>query len=234
MTYQFKPRKKSRKPMEISIMQIVKASGFEAEFLAAIEKKEEFHLKVENEPYMPLVIEVVFGGFVSVSHSFIQNGDNMYDPEIVFNTAKKWSPVGITQSPMGISRHLEYEKAVEGYYIPGVAQLANMWALNLRSQGFADDDCTFTSLTHTVKQTAEPMEYPEENYQAAIERQKFDEESVIDNAMASMERNGNFDFEKDTVDEYLPPANQPEPSKIDGINEYNPFVAGGGTGFDLY
>ena len=48
-----------------------------------------FHIRVENAPYMPLVIEGIGEGprgqrAVSVAHYYSQNGDAMRDPEMCF------------------------------------------------------------------------------------------------------------------------------------------------------
>ena len=137
-----------RKPMQISVGRIVAAAGSTSEFEQSIASGKEFHLSVKNGSYQRLVIEVIGGtGHVSVAHVYQQNFDTMYDPEIVFNPDFKWSCIGITQSPVGRSRHLNSDQANAGYYLPGVATLADVWARNLRDQGFDSKDCEFSSLT---------------------------------------------------------------------------------------
>ncbi len=79
---------------------------------------------------MRLVIEVVGKEEVSIAHYYTQNGDAMRDPEIVFGV--RWLPIEITQDPVGI-----YRRAEPGYYLRGVIGLADMWAMNIRQQGFA-------------------------------------------------------------------------------------------------
>ena len=48
-----------------------------------------FHFRIENDPYMPLVIEGIGRGprrqpAISVAHYYTQNGDSMRDPEMCF------------------------------------------------------------------------------------------------------------------------------------------------------
>lgn len=68
----------------------------------------ENYLRITNEPYMPLVIEVVSGPHpngayeVSVAHYGEQNGDAMRDPEILFHVLPHfeewiWTPIFIQQ-----------------------------------------------------------------------------------------------------------------------------------------
>lgn len=102
------------------------------------------HLRLEMPPYMPLVIKVVAPNQVSVSHVFEQNGDVMYDPEIVFYTARpNWFPIKITQHPLGINQrvaaisdnNLEILDALEQ---KNIIEFAELWAENIRGQGWFD------------------------------------------------------------------------------------------------
>lgn len=131
-----------RTPMEVTIAGLVEAAGLTNEFDAARVTGESFHLRVDNEPFMRLVVEIVAPSEVSVAHYYQQNGDAMRDPEIVFGT--NWLPVEITQDPIG-----SYRRAKEGYYLTGVQDLARIWAANIRHQGFIKRG-TFSSETHTV------------------------------------------------------------------------------------
>jgi hypothetical protein len=122
----------NRKPMQVTIEAIVQNAGRMEEFEKAIEGCQSFHLSVERKGYMRLVIEVTPMGEVSVAHYYTQNGDAMRDPEIVF-LPDCWLPVEITQDPVGI-----YQRANPGRYLKGANQLANVWAMNLRHQGFTE------------------------------------------------------------------------------------------------
>ncbi len=132
-----------RTPMEVTVTELIAAAGMTAAFAAALRVGGEFHLRIENPPYMCLVIEVVAAGEISLAHYYYQNGDSMRDPEIVFNA--QWLPIEITQDPVGY-----YRRADAGYYLSGVQGLARLWAANIRAQGFARRG-TFTSRTHDIQ-----------------------------------------------------------------------------------
>ena len=128
-----------RKPMQVSIESICKAHGKLAEFETAIKDGGEFHLRLEQDGYMPLVIEHIGGGEVSIAHYFTQNGDAMRDPEIVFQVVSgkhplNWRPVEITQDPMGIYRRRTITTAHQ--FDASVAGLVRIWAHNLKHQGW--------------------------------------------------------------------------------------------------
>jgi hypothetical protein len=104
-------------------------------------------IKIENEGFMPLVIEWIGQGpngsnFISVAHYYEQNGDLMRDPEMVFLVACDiWTPYSYQQDNLGL-----YQQAmdIEGNEVrriyPKVSkdlrQFSAFWDRNLRSQGF--------------------------------------------------------------------------------------------------
>lgn len=107
----------------------------------------EAHLRLNNEPYMPLVIEKVGKDFVSVAHYYEQNGDLVADPEVVFYTGYgEWVPVEMTQPPMmimgraigGTQRLVTFEDGKAVRYAPkqqaSVASFCRTWAKNIREQ----------------------------------------------------------------------------------------------------
>lgn len=116
--------------MKSVVETIVANHGKTQEFQQAIKDRSGFYLNVENEPYMRLVIEVTPEGYVSVAHYYRQDGDAMRDPEIVFDPAR-WLAVEYTQDSMGI-----YQRVEPGYYSPGIETFADVWAQNIKSQGF--------------------------------------------------------------------------------------------------
>ena len=118
--------------MKSVVETIVANHGKTQEFQQAIKDQAGFYLSVENEPYMRLVIEVTPEGYVSVAHYYRQDGDAMRDPEIVFDPAN-WMAVEYTQDSMGI-----YQRVEPGYYSPGIETLADVWAQNIKSQGFCE------------------------------------------------------------------------------------------------
>ena len=101
-------------------------------------------LQLELDGFMPLSLECIGPSQVAVCHFFMQEGDLMADPEIVFFTGyKEWVPVEITQAPLGVwRRYAELcadASAISKLNPSGVAELAdfaNQWARNLREQGW--------------------------------------------------------------------------------------------------
>src|SRR5690348_3794763 len=85
-------------PMQRVVVDILQMHGLTEAFHTA----PEFHLRLENQPYMPLVIER-HGDEVAIMHYFIQNDDLMRDPELTFRLPD-WSPTSITQDPVGTYR----------------------------------------------------------------------------------------------------------------------------------
>ena len=112
------------------------------------------YLKIENPPYMALVIEATpepgpFGEpSLSVAHYGEQNGDLMRDPEMCFELSKL--PLrGLTLSPwyyrndyLGIEQYSRYRNA-ENYVVISALYVqhedfARQWDQNLRAQGFLE------------------------------------------------------------------------------------------------
>lgn len=121
-----------RKPMQVTIETIVKANGHTVEQFYEGIKNLDFYLKIQMPGYMPLVIEATPEGMISVMHYYIQNHDIMRDPEVVFDP-RTWHGVEMTQDNMGF-----YQRVPAGMYSPGLESFNNMWAKNLRHQGFTE------------------------------------------------------------------------------------------------
>ena len=120
----------------------------------AFDNSDDFHLRVQNPPFLPLVIER-HGDEVSITHYVEQNGDLLRDPEQVFSL-KEWEQfshgmfrgwVPKSTEPGGSGRVYPTGKIVrEGddmpklYYYPrqmkSALHFATLWAKNLREQGF--------------------------------------------------------------------------------------------------
>jgi len=118
--------------------------------LETFNTSQDFHLKIENSPWMPLVIER-HGDEFSIAHYGELNGDAIRDPELTFRP--DWTPTSITQDPVG--RYAEVFPIVDGQQMVRPALLrelksfANLWARNLQAQGFVDRGKA-TSLTHAA------------------------------------------------------------------------------------
>lgn len=113
------------------------------------ESAADFHLRLENPPYLPLVIER-HGDEVSVAHYFTQNGDAMRDPELTFRLPD-WTPTSITQDPVGhyaCVGDLPEGSRRRANLLADLTVFAHTWARNIRAQGFAGNDVKASSLTH--------------------------------------------------------------------------------------
>ena len=85
---------------------------------------------VEVHGYEELTIEKIGPDRLSVAHHYVQRGDLMCDPEIVFHIDNGvWRPVRYTQHP-GIHQHNPAGVDVEDF--------VTQWSENLREQGFVD------------------------------------------------------------------------------------------------
>lgn len=119
------------------------------------------YIRLENPPYMRLVIEHIGPGprghdSLSVAHYYEQNGDAMRDPEIVFEvTDDGWEPVSYLQDGLGVYREavelLDFrghegpqdppftpEVVVNQGIVDDLKCFASMWDSNIASQGFLD------------------------------------------------------------------------------------------------
>jgi hypothetical protein len=110
------------------------------------------YLKIENAPYMALVIEATDESgpsglpAISVAHYGEQNGDLMRDPEMCFELgfaeAPHLEPFYFRNDYLGIE---QWSRTIErGHYVhlSGLheqhKQFARQWDNNLRLQGFAE------------------------------------------------------------------------------------------------
>jgi hypothetical protein len=112
----------------------------------AHEKNGHYHLRVENEPYMPLVVESWNGPqrdkdglpvtYISVAHYFKQNGDTVPDPEVLI--LSNGEPIELSQA-LGYSRCAWFEKGrlqVNPVVSKDIQRFLNIWAKNIKEQGF--------------------------------------------------------------------------------------------------
>lgn len=148
--------------MQSAVRAIIKAAGKLEEYEKAIKDCGTFHLKVENDPWMPLTIEVVGaseGGqpLVSVCHYREQNGDLVQDPEIVYELQdEKFIPISFQNGSNYIDNVVE--RNAEGKVQRAFrCSLTPTWARNLRSQSFID-------AAKKVKTKTNSKEKPEPEY----------------------------------------------------------------------
>ncbi len=117
-----------------------------------LEALKDRYIKIANPPYMPLVVEFVGHGprgyaLVSVAHTYVQNGDVMYDPEMEFEVSadlSTWLPVSYRQDYLGIRQEAVWVTDRRIQVVPrlvrDLSQFANGWDRNLRGQGFLTAD----------------------------------------------------------------------------------------------
>jgi hypothetical protein len=112
------------------------------------------YLKIENPPYMALVIEATpeQGPLnlpsISVAHYGEQNGDLMRDPEMCFELSNP--PLcGLALSAwyyrndyMGVEQYSRYRDGESYVFLPGLYEehqhFARQWDNNIRAQGFLE------------------------------------------------------------------------------------------------
>ena len=115
----------------------------------------ENYLRLENEPYMRLVIEMIGGPYpngayeVSVAHYSEQNGDAMRDPEITFlvtpgEQGATWTPLTFENSYLGCYQVVAEATAdglvrvKDAHMAQDLRQFASQWDLNIKRQGFVE------------------------------------------------------------------------------------------------
>jgi uncharacterized protein DUF6908 len=115
------------------------------------------YIRLENEPYMRLVIEHVGVGprglpLISVAHYYEQNGDAMRDPEIVFEVNPEadgplswkhgdWGPVMFQQDNLGIYQEAVFvgddgQVLIRPKLVRDLKSFARTWDRNIKEQGF--------------------------------------------------------------------------------------------------
>ena len=112
----------------------------------------EAHMQVKVGGFEPLTIENIGNNCIAVKHHYIQNGDNMDDPEVVFFVGYKdlpakykggWVPMTYQQDGLNVYQVVAKTDGDRITHLAkkGQADLArfvNQWARNLEMQGFFD------------------------------------------------------------------------------------------------
>ena len=103
------------------------------------------HVKIKNDPYMPLCVEWVGKNQLSIAHYYEQNGDLMADPEMTLEIHPDLNMVEVltyTQHGLGIFKEVyTYDDNGKklGVKLNMKRELNNflgMWLKNLKDQGF--------------------------------------------------------------------------------------------------
>jgi hypothetical protein len=128
-----------------TILQILdKAGGY----------RSDLYLRIENPPYMVLVIEATpepgpLGvPAISIAHYGEQNGDLMREPEMCFELSNPlgmgWilSPFYFRNDYLGVEQFSRSRKGDNYVFVPGLLRehesFARVWDKNLRAQGFIE------------------------------------------------------------------------------------------------
>lgn len=130
--------------------------------------RESGYIKLENEPYLPLTLEIIGEGMlrakgyavtctIAISHTYTQNGDLMRDPEVTLDYSEEhkfFIPLNYTQDSMG-----RYVEAI--YHDPSgelcqrtgehrsLSSFMSTWQQNLKDQGFLEVAKNRTHPKHT-------------------------------------------------------------------------------------
>ncbi len=113
----------------------------------------ENYLRLENPPFIRLVVEVIGGPYenggyeVSVAHYGEQNGDAMRDPEMTFlvvpsGDVTTWTPLTFENSYLGawmVAATLNQDGQLmvrNAALLHDLRDFANQWDCNLKEQGF--------------------------------------------------------------------------------------------------
>ncbi|OFZ81278.1 MAG: hypothetical protein A2583_15975 [Bdellovibrionales bacterium RIFOXYD1_FULL_53_11] len=110
--------------------------------LDAFNRGDGFHIRIVNEPYMPLSIER-HGSTVTVTHYFEANGDLVPDPDMEFTVMPDgaWLPVAIQHSTGHYFRSFDLDdqgsQLVKPKMLRDLQSFARQWGRNLIAQGFA-------------------------------------------------------------------------------------------------
>ena len=103
------------------------------------------YLKIENNPYMNLNIDIVEDTEefmrIALAHNYIQNGDVMADPDMEIKVHKKLKmaeAIHYQQDGLGIFQRVYSEdgKKVNPVLKKQLNQFLNQWLSNLFNQGF--------------------------------------------------------------------------------------------------
>lgn len=128
-------------------VELVKAAGKEDEWeLSKRINGHHFHLRIENDGYMPLVVEAWNTGeghIISVAHYWTQNCDAMRDPEVVMMDEGRI--LSFQQDPAIYNEVAVREETpggvvwkVDTRIYASVLSFTKLWARNIKTQGFIE------------------------------------------------------------------------------------------------
>lgn len=113
-----------------SVKDILSAFGFESPL--DLDINEAITVEHDSDSQMDLTIERIGENQLSVAHHYVQRGDLMSDPEIVFSiTDDGWVAIEYTQHPY-VYRH------DKSGLVDTQSFADNTWDHNIRNQGYVD------------------------------------------------------------------------------------------------
>lgn len=140
-----------RHPMRKVVEDIADAAGRRAEYERAMISGDSWHISIDNDPYMRLVIEVIGPMTVSVAHYGEKNGDAMRDPEMTFEQQPggRWIACSFLNDYIGSNRSMvrRDESGRITHYTPD--NFPSIWARNIRYQGFVQAARAIQPLAHS-------------------------------------------------------------------------------------
>lgn len=92
-----------------------------------------------GESFMPLTIEKIGGGNIAIAHHYVQNGDLMNDPEIVYHLDKdkqELRPKSYQQDNMALYNTVEKENGIDMVYEAELSRFTIDWFKNIKSQNY--------------------------------------------------------------------------------------------------
>ena len=148
---------------------------YEADLAEKVVEGDDFHLKIHNEPYIPLVVEahkLADDHYqLYLTHYIDMNGDLVHDGEMVFKVLSD----GILQLDQTATQDA-FRGGEHRVYNGGDRTFAKMFAMNIRAQGFGEAARTQlaqAAITHEEEPGFDPeeisLESPEEEEEVISE-----------------------------------------------------------------
>ena len=128
-------RKEHRTKFQIAVEKVLEGHGL----LGKFQTVNDFHVRLEQEPYEPLVIER-HGEMISVAHYIEEDHEAIPDPDVELHFPD-WSPTAIQmQNGYYTSKFVERDgrQYVNIAFDKSVRPLLTTWARNIKAQGWAD------------------------------------------------------------------------------------------------
>ena len=104
------------------------------------------YMRFQDKSMMPLIIERLSDTRISVAHTYIQEGDVMYDPEMEFEidtNTRSLSPRTYRQDNMGIYQYVEYDNGIlNTSLVSDFNSFARTWFKNIENTNYVREHMT--------------------------------------------------------------------------------------------